>query len=146
MPSSPRILATSLASLAALALSACAANTSPVPVSYAQAEMGDYIMAAVVSPARPETDTARDEARKPAEIVAFAGVRRGDVVAEMAPGGGYYTRILSQTVGPEGKVYALMPAFYANREGGLDNINAIAEQYGNVEVVVVALSLVLPCM
>lgn len=137
MPSILRIPAISSASLAALALSACAANTSPVPVSYAQAEMGDYIMAAVVSPARPETDTARDEARKPAEIVAFAGVQRGDVVAEMAPGGGYYTRILSQTVGPEGKVYALMPASYANREGGLDNINAIAEQYGNIEVVVV---------
>ena len=58
MPSILRILAISSTSVAALALSACAANTSPVPVSYSQAEMGDYIMAAVVSPARPETDTA----------------------------------------------------------------------------------------
>ncbi|WP_338245275.1 class I SAM-dependent methyltransferase [Aurantiacibacter hainanensis] len=121
----------------ALALSACGAAVSPAPVSYSQADMDDYITAAVVSPARPAQDSARDEARKPEEIVAFSGVQRGDVIAEIAPGGGYYTRILSQTVGPEGKIYALMPAFFANRPGGLDGINAIAEQYGNVEVVVV---------
>ncbi|WP_162925077.1 class I SAM-dependent methyltransferase [Aurantiacibacter odishensis] len=134
MPSTCRNFAVSLG---ALAMAACSANTSPAPVSYSQVDMGEYIMAAVLSPARPAQDMARDEARKPEEIVTFAGVQRGDVVAEIAPGGGYYTRILSQTVGPEGKVYALMPAFFANRPGGLDGINAIAEQYGNVEVVVV---------
>ena len=121
--------------LAALSLSACAVES--VPVTYSQAAMQDYILAAVLSPARPAEDVARDEARKPEEIVQFAGVQRGDVVAEIAPGGGYYTRILAQTVGPEGKVYALMPAFFANQPGGLDSINAIAEAYGNVEVVVV---------
>lgn len=120
----------------ALLLTACTSITSPAPVNLPSA-MEDYILAAVVSPARPEADTARDEARKPAEIVAFSGVQRGDVIAEIAPGGGYYTRILAQAVGPEGKVYALMPAFFANRPGGLDAINAIADQYGNVEVVVV---------
>ena len=134
MPKAP----IALLSLSALALSACGgANVSPVPVSYAQVDMADYIMAAVISPARPAQDVARDAARKPEEIVAFSGVQRGDVIAEIAPGGGYYTRILAQAVGPEGKVYALMPAFFASRPGGLDGINAIAEQYGNVEVVVV---------
>ena len=92
---------------------------------------------AVADSARPEADKARDAVRKPAEIVAFAGVKPGDKVAEIAPGGGYYTRILARTVGPEGKIYALMPAFAANRPGGLDAINALAEQYGNVEVVVI---------
>ena len=92
---------------------------------------------AVADSARPEADKARDAVRKPAEIVAFAGVKPGDKVAEIAPGGGYYTRILARTVGPEGKIYALMPAFAANRPGGLDAINALAEQYGNVDVVVI---------
>jgi len=137
MPSTIRRTSMSLAVLANVSLAACTANTSPAPVSYSQVDMGEYIMAAVISPARPADDVARDEARKPEEIVAFSGVQRGDVIAEMAPGGGYYTRILAQTVGPEGKIYALMPAFFANRPGGLDGINAIAEQYGNVEVVVV---------
>ena len=123
------------AALAALSLAACAVDLPPA--SYAQAEMQDYILAAVVSPARPADDVARDTARQPEEIVAFSGVQRGDVIAEIAPGGGYYTRILAQTVGPEGRVYALFPASYANQPGGLDRINAIAETYGNVEVVVV---------
>ena len=65
------------------------------------------ISAAVADPARPAADTARDAERKPAQIVAFAGVKPGDKVAEMMPGGGYFTRILAKTVGPKGHIYAL---------------------------------------
>lgn len=103
----------------------------------AQSDVPAAIAAAVADPGRPAADTARDPLRKPAQIVAFAGVKPGDKIAEIAPGGGYYTRVLAKAVGPEGKVYALMPGFFANRPGGLDAINALAEQYGNVEVVVV---------
>jgi predicted methyltransferase len=90
--------------------------------------------AAVADPARPDADRARDAARKPAEIVAFAGVEPGDVVAEFLPGGGYYTRILAKAVGPEGHVYVLIPPAFAQRPGGLDAINALAAEYGNVTV------------
>jgi predicted methyltransferase len=93
------------------------------------------ITAAVADDARPAADRERDAHRKPAEIVAFAGVKPGDIVAEMAPGGGYYTRILAKAVGPNGKVYALVSPSSASRPGGLDAINAIVAQYGNVEVV-----------
>ena len=100
-------------------------------------DAGAAIAAAVADVDRPAADKARDALRKPAEIVAFAGVKPGAKVAEIAPGGGYYTRVLAKAVGPQGKVYALMPAFFANRPGGLDAINALAAQYGNIEVVVV---------
>jgi predicted methyltransferase len=93
------------------------------------------IAAAVAHPARPAADTARDAARKPAEIVAFAGVKPGDVVAEFLPGGGYYTRVISRTVGPNGHVYALVPAGFAQRPGGLDALNALAAELGNVTVI-----------
>jgi predicted methyltransferase len=96
----------------------------------------DMIAMAVADEQRPAADRERDPNRKPAEIVSFAGVEPGDKIAEIAPGGGYYTRILAKAVGPEGHVYALMPAFFANRPGGLDNINALAAQYPNVTVVV----------
>ncbi len=98
---------------------------------------GEAIAAAVADDRRPEADVARDPLRKPAEIVEFAGVESGMSIAEIAPGGGYYTRVLAASVGPEGKVYALMPAFFANRPGGLDGINALAAEYGNIEVVVI---------
>lgn len=116
--------------LAAALLASC--STTPAP----DTPQASIYATAVADSRRPAADVARDPLRKPAEIVAFAGVQRGDVVAEIAPGGGYYTRILAATVGPEGKVYALVPAFFANRPGGLDAINALAAQYSNVEVVV----------
>ena len=101
----------------------------------AQGSVSPAIAAAVADPARPAADTARDPARKPAEIVAFAGAKPGDVIAEMIPGGGYYTRILSKTVGSEGHIYAVVPAVFAQRPGGLDALNALAVQLGNVTVV-----------
>ena len=122
---------TLLAATAALVLAAGMPTVAVAQVS------PQAIAAAVADERRPDADTARDALRKPSEIVAFAGVEPGDKVAEIAPGGGYYTRVLAATVGPEGKVYALMPAFFANRPGGLDGINALAEEYGNIEVVVI---------
>ncbi|RPF72563.1 class I SAM-dependent methyltransferase [Aurantiacibacter spongiae] len=132
-----KALTTAAAALSLALLPGCVSVEAGDPFADVDLQRQDYILAAVVSPARPAEDTARDAARKPAEIVAFSGLRRGDTVAEIAPGGGYYTRILSQVVGPEGRVYAILTADRANRPGGRDAIDAIAEQYGNVEVVVV---------
>jgi predicted methyltransferase len=119
-----------LAFAAAIALGTCG-----IAVGAAAQSPTAAISAAVADPLRPAADTARDAARKPAQIVAFAGVEPGDKVAELMPGGGYYTRILAKTVGPQGHVYALVPTGFANRPGGLDALNALAQQYGNVTVV-----------
>ena len=56
---------------------------------------------------RPAADKARDEDRKPADVIAFSKLRVGDSVAELAPGGGYFTRILAGVVGPKGHIYAM---------------------------------------
>jgi len=63
------------------------------------------IMAAVADAGRPDNDKSVDALRKPAETVDFAGVKPGDKVAELAPGAGYFTRIIAKTVGDGGKVY-----------------------------------------
>jgi predicted methyltransferase len=65
------------------------------------------IAAAVADTARPQADTDRDAARKPAEMLAFAGIKPGEQIIELLPGGGYFTRLLSVTVGPKGHIYAL---------------------------------------
>lgn len=62
-------------------------------------------VSAVASSERPEADKARDADRKPAEVMAFAGIRPGQKVIELAPGGGYYTRLLSLAVGAKGTLY-----------------------------------------
>ena len=63
-----------------------------------------YVTAAVADPARPTADTERDALRKPADTLAFAGVKPGDQVLELGPGRGYFTRMLSAVVGAQGKV------------------------------------------
>jgi predicted methyltransferase len=91
-----------LAGAAAAALLTGCATTAPVrPLSAAA------FAAAVADAARPEADTVRDADRRPAEVMAFAGVRPGMKIGELAPGGGYFTRLLSMAVGPAGRVYAL---------------------------------------
>jgi predicted methyltransferase len=62
---------------------------------------------AVSDPHRPKADRSRDAARKPAEVLAFAGVTSGMKIAEWIPSGGYFTRLLSGAVGPTGKVYGI---------------------------------------
>jgi predicted methyltransferase len=68
------------------------------------------IAAAIADPARPAEDKARDADRKPAECLAFAGVKEGEQVVDFLPGGGYFTRIFSKAVGSNGHVVALLPA------------------------------------
>jgi len=63
--------------------------------------------AVVADPTRSAADVARDADRRPAEVLAFAGVRRGMQVAELAPGGGYFTHLLAGAVGSSGHVYAV---------------------------------------
>jgi predicted methyltransferase len=65
------------------------------------------IAAAVADPARPQADRDRDADRKPAECIAFAGLKPGQRIADLLPGGGYFTRIFSAVVGPKGQVIAV---------------------------------------
>jgi len=78
--------------------SALAADSGKVPA---------YIQSAVDDPARPEADRERDANRKPAQVLAFAGIKPGQKVGELLPGGGYYTRLLCRVVGDSGQVYAI---------------------------------------
>lgn len=85
------------------------------------------IAAAVADPARAE-DAKVDERRHGGELVAFAGVKPGDKVLELLPGGGYFTRLFSKTVGADGKVYAEMPTEIEK----VDRFKAVTDAYPNV--------------
>ena len=82
-------------------------------VAPAAAAVPANIAAAVADASRPETDTKRDADRKPAEMLAFTGVKTGDKVADVIPGGGYFSRLFSAAVGPKGAVYGYMPSEFA---------------------------------
>jgi predicted methyltransferase len=99
------------------------------------------VAAAVADSARPDADKQRDADRKPAETVKFAGIKPGDHVAELIPGGGYFTRILSKVVGPKGHVYAIAPARRPDAPADAPDraapVKAIASNpnYSNVSVI-----------
>ena len=121
----------------ALALSGAAiAHVAP-------AQAPAYATAAVAATDRPAADTARDADRKPAAMIAFAGIKPGDKVADIIPGGGYFTRLFAKAVGPKGRVYAIVPAALAARNPkAADGVTAIAAEpgYKNVTVAVVPFS------
>lgn len=58
---------------------------------------------------RPDADKARDNERKPSEMVRFANIRSGQIVVDFIPGGGYFTRVFSDAVGNNGMVFAITP-------------------------------------
>src|SRR5258708_26339171 len=74
-----------------------------------------YIATALSNPTRPSADRLRDPARKPDVCLALAGIKPGDRIADVYPGGGYYSRLFSLVVGPQGRVYALVPQVVAAR-------------------------------
>ncbi len=90
------------------------------PVKHEHAVPEDRIPAAireaVSSPARPASDRALDAGRKPAQVMAFFGIRPGMRVADLSAVSGYTTELLSLIVGPHGKVYSQnqkLPARFA---------------------------------
>jgi len=79
--------------VAVLALAGCA---TPAP---------DY-PAIVAAPDRTEADRGNDQRRKPAQLLAFYGVKPGMRVMDMGAGAGYNAELLARSVGPAGVVYA----------------------------------------
>jgi predicted methyltransferase len=100
----------------------------------AMAAMPDYVTKAVADSTRPKTDTDRDAIRLPAETIAFAGVKPGMIVAELFPGGGYFTRPLSDVVGPKGKIYGIENAKW---DDGSDKKVAAEPGHANVSIQIV---------
>src|SRR4051794_9228071 len=102
-------LAASLAAAlgASIVLTACETVPPPPPPPVeASIVLPPYVVAALGDPGRPKADRDRDAARKPGEVIAWAGIKPGMKVADLIPGGGYFTRIFSRVVGPKGHVYA----------------------------------------
>ncbi len=65
----------------------------------------DRIAAIVNAPDRAPADRINDIRRKPADMLAFIGVRPGMTAFDVSAGRGYTTELIARAVGPTGKVY-----------------------------------------
>ena len=115
-----------------LAATACAALALGVCAVAAAVAIPPNIAAAVANPNRPQKDTDRDAARKPAEVLAFAGVKPGETVLELIPAGGYFTRLLSGAVGPGGHVTEAVPLSGGQDMSAASNGLAADPHFSNV--------------
>ena len=84
-------------------------------VTVAAAKIPEPIRTAVDAKDRSPADRALDEGRKPAEVLAFFGIRPGMHVAELGAGLGYTAELLARIVGPKGVVYAQNNRFVLDR-------------------------------
>lgn len=110
-----------------------------IPTVMVSPDAPDYA-AVLASPIRTDEDRAKDEARQALITLDFVGVQPGWKVADMIMGGGYFTRMLSAAVGPEGHVTAWQPAefiaFQASygealaAAAGLPNVTAVRSPIG----------------
>jgi predicted methyltransferase len=103
----------------------------------AEAVAANPYAAALADPRRPAADVARDDLRKSADMLAFMWLSPGDVVADIRPEEGFFTRLISPVVGPEGHVYAFVPNQTAGRENAY--ADALSTTYPNVSRVTGAL-------
>jgi predicted methyltransferase len=94
---------TSLLLASLLACGAAMAADAPADSVYTRA---------VADSGRPEKDRARDAREKPAEVLALAGFQPGMKVADIFAGGGYYSELVSDVVGPGGSVLLLNNTAY----------------------------------
>lgn len=127
---SPLAAALVLASL----MIAGAAPAAPVPAAIAKA---------VADPARPKADVETDAIRDPGDTLAFSGVKAGLNVVELFPGGGYFTRMIADVVGPKGAVKGVENAGWkqaaeADRkmiaELGRANVTVDVEPFGQMKL------------
>lgn len=98
MPSKLAVRAALLLTLAAVAVSAMAADVQ------------DPLATAISSPSRTPKFTARDQYRHPLETLRFFGLRPNHAVVEIWPGGGWYMEILAPYLREQGKYYAAIDA------------------------------------
>jgi predicted methyltransferase len=128
------LLATACSQPAETPVDETAADMSPVVEETQTAPVDSAIDRAVADASRPEGDRSLDVNRHPAEVLAFVGVEAGWKVADIVPGGGYYSRVLSTAVGEAGQVYAFNPTWVAERFGEANTaLGELADTRVNME-------------
>jgi predicted methyltransferase len=115
---------------------------APIACHGAQSSPSQTSAQAVADSARPASFKAADALRKPAETLTFSGVRPGMTVGEFYPAGGYFTRMLSDVVGPSGHIYAIENAGWSDSvkddrtmlaEGKWTNVSLDVQPFGTVK-------------
>ena len=129
---------------ALIAAASAAVLLSSYAASLGAAAVPPAVQNAIADMGRPQADKDRDSVRHPDAVLAASGIKAGDKVVELSPGGGYMTRLFSKLVGPSGKVYAAnLPTFNENyakgpieisKSGGYPNVTVVTQKYEELKL------------
>ncbi|WP_293678045.1 class I SAM-dependent methyltransferase [uncultured Phenylobacterium sp.] len=121
-----------------LAIAASAVAILAAPIHAAAAPAADAkLQAAVAGANRAPANKARDAARHPAETLAFWGLKPGQTVVEISPGGGYWTEILAPYAKATGGTYVATGADLASptlSAGAKAGREAFEKKFGDAAV------------
>ncbi|MBZ9797285.1 class I SAM-dependent methyltransferase [Mesorhizobium sp. ES1-4] len=83
------------------------------------------------------------EQSKLSELIRFAGIDAGSAVIDVYPGDGDWTRLFSDIVGPQGRVYSFVPAEVAHfKTDPVDRMRTLAKEPGRENVEALSADLV----
>lgn len=91
-----------------LLLAASATASASVLAADSFDATGEKIKAALKAEIRTEAETERDRNRRALKTLEFFGLRHDMKIAELIPGGGWYTKILAPVVSEKGQYYAAL--------------------------------------
>jgi predicted methyltransferase len=108
-----------------------------VAMSAVRAQVPDTALAAVLAGDwRSAEDKSRDAARRPAEVLAFWGLKPGAAILEVQPGGGWWTQILAPYAARTGGSYSATAADLGNPQltaAQRDSRTAFAARYADTK-------------
>lgn len=81
-------------------------------------------------PRRPDSERERDAGTRPMELYDFFGFEEEMTIADLIPGGGYNTFLLSRIVGPEGTVIAVPTSSNLERRIAQDELDNVVQMTG----------------
>jgi predicted methyltransferase len=102
-----------------------------VAAAPAMAAPADVKSSVAATSARSEANVKLDAGRKPVELLAFLGLKKGDRVADMFGGNLYWAEIFGPAIGPKSRVTIWQPEqFYSQRV--YDRLTAFTAKQPNV--------------
>ena len=142
MPHRPRALSLFGVALGLVALAASLGCQSEVVTTESAAVQASskLDLAALDHPSRTEDDRYRDTGFKPIEVYSFLGIEPEMTVADIWPGRGYHTHLLSLLMADEGKVLSVLGPLYLHSDYEQSVRDSLKEridagQLANVEVI-----------
>jgi len=79
------------------------------------------------APERPQQDKLRDEARKPADILALVDIKANMKVVDFIAGGGYYTDLFARILNNSGSLYSVKGKLEKRDLSKFNNISVLKE-------------------